>query len=349
MKHPVLNNWSSTSIYACAWVIVMFFHTYVIHVLHQISWIHGLVDAIIFIGIYALLSLAFWFIVYYSRFESKTFLNLLLNHIATGVLAIVCWFSIATNIAKWIIHDLSYQDFLQDFFSQRILEGAFLYVVVTMLYYVYMYYHRFKINALREANLKTMLRESELNALKAQIHPHFLFNSLNSIGSLTLISPEKAHAMVIKLSDFMRYSLSTGSDELSTLGDELDNADKYLDIEKTRYGDKLQILKKVDKAALKHKLPKLIMQPLLENAIKYGVYENIEGSEISIEVILQNEHVHIEICNGFDPKAGAGKGKGIGLKNIRERLKINYRNNAHLQIDQSNNNFKVLLKIPINH
>jgi len=181
--------------------------------------------------------------------------------------------------------------------------------------------------------------------LKSQINPHFIFNSLNSISSLTLSTPEKAREMIVKMSDFLRYSLVQENEQI-TLKDELDQINTYLDIEKIRFGDQLIFESAVDAECLNGQVPRMILQPLFENAIKYGVYESMEPVTIKLFCENMNCELSITITNNFDPETIIKKGEGIGLANIRQRLQLNYGNRDLLMTRLENDQFTVNLRIP---
>jgi two-component system LytT family sensor kinase len=208
------------------------------------------------------------------------------------------------------------------------------------------YYENFKEKVKKEGELKALIREAELHALKSQINPHFLFNSLNSISSLTMSDPAKAQEMVINLSSIMRYSLKHGQNETVSFGTELQNIKLYLAIEKVRFGKKLQPVFNVDEKCYQGVLPNMILQPIFENAIKYGVYEATEPVEILTEASCSGEVLEISVSNSYDPGIRSRKGEGIGLRNIRERLQIIYGNPGLLRIKDTKKQFTIQLTIP---
>jgi two-component system LytT family sensor kinase len=183
--------------------------------------------------------------------------------------------------------------------------------------------------------------------LRSQINPHFLFNSLNSVSSLTITDPEKARTMVIKLSEFMRYALSRKDDKPVTLQSELENLRLYLDIEKVRFGDRLRIEENIDPGCLRSTLPVMILQPLYENAIKHGVYESTKEVIIITSVVCTSEYVEISISNNFDPEAAPVKGTGTGLTNVVRRLELMYGKNATILTEKQKDLFSVKIYIPV--
>jgi LytS/YehU family sensor histidine kinase len=172
-----------------------------------------------------------------------------------------------------------------------------------LVYYLVIYYLNLQEKTKAEGRLNEMVRESELNLLKSQINPHFLFNSLNSISSLTITNPEQAREMTIKLSDFLRYSVSMGNSRFSTLGKEMEHIRKYLDIEKVRFGTKLQYTFTIDEACLDCEIPVMILQPLYENAVKHGVYESTGEVTVQTTTRSVNGYLEILITNDFEPGA----------------------------------------------
>jgi LytS/YehU family sensor histidine kinase len=158
--------------------------------------------------------------------------------------------------------------------------------------------------------------------------------------------PAKAQEMVINLSTLMRYSLRHGQDEKVSFGTELENNKLYLSIEKVRFGDKLRPVFKVDEICFKSVIPNMILQPIYENAIKYGVYEATEPVEIVTEASCNGEFLEITVRNAYDPGVKSKKGEGIGLRNIRERLQIIYGNPGLLNIKDNRKVFTITLSIP---
>jgi signal transduction histidine kinase len=206
---------------------------------------------------------------------------------------------------------------------------------------------------LREQEFAKLATEAQLSALRAQINPHFLFNSLTTIGYLINTAPEKAFETLMKLTRLLRGVLrSTG--EFCTLGEEMKLIESYLDIEKARFEEKLSVKIEVAKDLENLRVPALILQPLVENAIKHGISENKNGGEVKISVNLetQNGEVFLKV-SVFD--SGAGKraeklphSNGVGLKNIRERLQSYYGKTAGLTMNyDSKNGTSAEIKLPL--
>jgi len=241
-----------------------------------------------------------------------------------------------------------YKDLLIISIPNKIVSGSIFYVVLALIYYLYVYYINLQERIKVESRLREVLKETELNMLKSQINPHFLFNSLNSVSSLTITNPEKARDMVIMLSDFLRYSVSTNNTSFTTLEKEMANIQRYLEIEKVRFGDKLVFAFKLEGTCKDHEIPVMLLQPLFENAIKHGVYESTEKVEIEMDCEYKEGFLEIRIVNDFDPHAHGRKGSGLGLKNIRERMRLLYHDSNLLKTAIVKNRFEVRLSIPVN-
>jgi sensor histidine kinase YesM len=197
------------------------------------------------------------------------------------------------------------------------------------------FYRELREKDVLEEKLKTLAAQAELKALRAQINPHFLFNSLNTIASLVSTNPSKAEEAVERLADIFRYALSASDKELVTLRDELDFIDSYLEIEKARFGDKLKISRAVLPEILDTLIPSLILQPLAENSIKHGSAEN---GEVRMEIIgyMDGDTVKVKIKDegrGVPEEIRMGAyTNGTGLRNVNERLKKVYGDDYGLEI-----------------
>jgi LytS/YehU family sensor histidine kinase len=271
----------------------------------------------------------------------------LLNFLTLGILVIVVWISSGFFLMKALFaHNEFVTQSIMLSVPYRITSGILLFILIMMVYYLIVYSRNLKEKIRNEAKLQTLVKEAELNMLKSQINPHFLFNSLNSVSSLTLNDPAGAREMIIKLSEFLRYSLKHTERNRNPLKDEIENIRRYLDIEKVRFGDKLQFNFGCDELSANWLVPNMILQPLFENAVKHGVYESTEPVRIEMNCNADEGFLVIRIRNNFDKDSPGRRGAGIGLKNIRERLKLLYGRDDLLQHSKEDGAFTVKLMIP---
>lgn len=199
----------------------------------------------------------------------------------------------------------------------------------------------------RKEESERILRDAELYNLRQQLQPHFLFNSLNSIIALIGIKPDEARNMTFQLSDFLRGTMRKDDKQLIPLTDEIAHLKLYLDIEKVRFGHRLTTTFHMQEEANGANVPSMIIQPLLENAIKFGLYNVIGEVEITIDIRLENYMLYITITNPFDSdQFESRKGTGFGLSSIQRRLYLLYSRTDLLANSIHDNIFTSTLKIP---
>jgi two-component system, LytTR family, sensor kinase len=199
---------------------------------------------------------------------------------------------------------------------------------------------------LREKETETLMREAELAGLRQQFQPHFIFNSLNSISALAGANPNQARRMIEQLSDFLRGTVKRETNQLVPLREEFNHLQLYLEIEKVRFGHRLKADVKSDEVALEMKLPSLLLQPILENAIKFGLYDTVGEVVISLTARTEHNNLIIEISNPFDPSATPKSGTGFGLNSIQRRLSLLFYRNDLLNTQRNENTFTTIIKIP---
>lgn len=346
MEHPVTANRFSGLIYwffpIAIGVIQAVFNSYYQILPVTVAFIDGLTFSLV-LGI---LGIAAWYVVRYNDPEKSAVIQILASHVAAAFVFAYLWMLSSGIIAKTLINDIKYNQYLNDLFTVRIIGGFLFYTLLASIYYAYVYRQHDREKQDRETEWQLQIRKTQLSALKSQINPHFLFNTLNSIASLTLTNPEKAHGMVIALSDFMRYSLRKPQDDMVTLKVELTNIGLYLQIEKIRFGNHLMYQFDVEEECNNHLIPNLILQPVFENAIKYGVYETSKPVEIVLKARKSHNAMEIKISNDFDPESVPVKGEGVGLTNIQDRLRLLYGSSRLLTTERSKTQFLVTMIIP---
>ena len=201
----------------------------------------------------------------------------------------------------------------------------------------------------RKAEAEQLTKEAELFKLRQQLQPHFLFNSLNSISALTGTQPEKARHMINQLSEFLRGTLKKDEKQWNTLEEELQYLQLYLDIEKVRFGHRLQTDILYDDEALALKLPPMLLQPVVENAIKFGLYDTTGEVLIRMKAQKLDSHLEVSVQNPFDPETSQPlKGTGFGLASIQRRLFLLFARNDLLKTQKEDDHFITTIIIPQN-
>jgi sensor histidine kinase YesM len=347
MEHPFLKNTKILFIYTAIWVLICIIHFAILNYFYAVKALPAFIDSILFNFLFWILGVSVWYIVKYLKPSKLTPFNMAINHITAITILLLVIISLGISVLNISFsHDYVYCAFLNKSIAWRTVSGLFYYSILALIYYIIIYYNDLQERTSHEANLKEMIKTAELDLLKSQINPHFLFNSLNSISSLTITSPEKAQTMIIKLSDFLRYSITPSSSVFSTLKMELENINHYLDIEQVRFENKLIYENKIDEDCLNKKLPAMILQPLYENALKHGVYESTEPIKILTICKMEGNSLSIKISNNVDAMARNRKGAGIGLKNIIDRMKLIYGSGQLLKTNKTANVFTAEMIIP---
>jgi two-component system, LytTR family, sensor kinase len=204
-------------------------------------------------------------------------------------------------------------------------------------------------NRKRRNDAERLAKEAELFKLRQQLAPHFLFNSLNSISALIASRPEQARKMIQQLSDFLRGNLRKEDQQWMPLAEELQYLELYLEIEKVRFGHRLSTELDYAPECLEYRLPSMLLQPIVENAIKFGLYDTTESVTISIRARMDNNYIRIEVTNPFDPETSRPKkGTGFGLTSIQRRLYLLFARPDLLETRVEENLFITTVRIPAN-
>jgi two-component system, LytTR family, sensor kinase len=202
-------------------------------------------------------------------------------------------------------------------------------------------------NRQRRNDAERLAKEAELFKLRQQLAPHFLFNSLNSISALIGSRPEQARKMIQQLSDFLRGNLKKEDQQWVPLSEEIQYLELYLDIEKVRFGHRLSTVIICEEECLERKLPPMLLQPIVENAIKFGLYDTTEAVTIAIRARLDGKFVRIEVENPFDPETSRPKkGTGFGLTSIQRRLYLIFARPDLMETHVNDNLFTTIVRIP---
>lgn len=346
-NNPILENFKNFYLYLIFWIIISAINFILIYIGQNINLKTALIDSLIFNFLLAGLGLSFWFPAKYISFEKNKAAKIFFNHVISGILTASLWLFLGYFIISNIISNSeTYNNFFFNTLSWRFLIGILFYFLITTFYYVIIYYKGFQERIIHESELKNLVTEAELRSLKFQINPHFIFNSLNSMSALTTINPDKAKSMILNLADFLRYTLANNENQKNKLSEELKNIKLYLEIEKIRFEDKFEFIDEIDPLCFDCYVPNMILQPLVENAIKHAVYESIEKVTLKLSCKKEDNFIKIFLENNFEDETSSSKGTGIGLQNIKKRLEIIYDQKNLINIQKDKNIFTVEIKIP---
>ena len=225
--------------------------------------------------------------------------------------------------------------------------GVPLYALSLGLHYLMLAFEASREAERRALESQVAQREAEVRALRAQLNPHFLFNSLNSINALVGSDPEGARRMCASLGDFLRTTLALGARDAVTVAEELALVERYLAIERVRFGVRLQVERRLEPATESCLVPPLLLQPLVENAVKHGVADRLEGGTVTISSWTRDGRLLLEVENEVDESGGGRPGTRLGLENVRRRLDALAGREARLDARRENGRFRVTVTLPM--
>jgi two-component system LytT family sensor kinase len=347
MRHPVLTNKARLIVWWLIWIFITLGQQLLFYYAFGSFTTAAIPDGIISLVIYSGIGLSLWYPFRYFNAANGRTLTVIANLFISGSISVILWLLATKYFTLAILPKPNdYQAYWETSFPYRIGTGVFIYGLIVLAYYLFVTLYNLSEKNAKEARLESLVKETELKMLRSQINPHFLFNSLNSISSLTITDPDRARDMVIRLSEFMRYALSKKDEQPVSLRSELENLRLYLEIEKVRFGDRLSTEENIEENCLEIKMPVMLLQPLYENAIKHGVYESTERVAIRTNVSCHDGYLEILISNNYDPAPSSVRGTGTGLKNVARRLDLFYANKASVKTTKENGIFTVTLFIP---
>jgi len=346
--HPILSHIRRLGLYLLAWVPLAGILVYLLARAGE-SWMVAAAITVPLCFVYAFLCLAAWYPCKTTPVESSSFLRLLLTHFTAAVLLSTLWVQLAKSLASGLTHWASFSglnDRASAYLPLMWVTGVLLYVLSVTLHYVLLAEQASREAQERALEARVLARDAELKALRAQVNPHFLFNCLHSISALTSVDGGKARDMCILLADFLRTTLRVGGKEAITIEEELALIRGYLAIEKVRFGARVKMEEHVEDDTLGVLLPPLLLQPLVENAIRHGVANLPEGGVISLNIQRSGGFVSILVENSFDPDTPSKLKTGLGLDNVRRRLHARYGDDANAVFGSSGTTFSVKLRLP---
>lgn len=348
--HPILASKERLLLYLTGWLLLACLFASMGVLSANLGWVEALALTIPMAGVYAFICLAALYVCRAFPVQETSFLKLIAVCIAASSLSSSFWLLI---IKGWVTL-LSQFDVTRDLDSKfqgmvpvMLGSGVLLYLLAVVVHYLILAFESSREVERHALELEAFAREAELKALKTQIHPHFLFNSLNAISALTTVDPSAAREMSLRLGEFLRKTLKLAATQMITVAEELALIDDYLAIEKARFGPRLSFMQEVDEGALRCTVPALLLQPLVENAIKHGIANTLEGGVIRLEIRHRGSRLSLAVMNPREPDVPAQATNGVGLKNISGRLSSIYGNEARLDTVEADASFRAEISLPV--
>jgi LytS/YehU family sensor histidine kinase len=301
-------------------------------------------DSLITNGLLAIACIILSNLLGYYQPKNETILFIL---VLTLMLALIITFASKFALNFLFVDNLTYQSFLN---LSLLVRFIIVFIFLAWCALANILWYRLEEQSATQQRLLTaqnLSKEAELNKLRHQLQPHFLFNSLNSVYALTIVNPKEAGTMITKLAAFLRGTLKRDDEVWVSVGEEMEYIQLYLDIEKVRFSHRLNIDINIDEDTLNLYLPGTLLQPIVENAIKFGLYNTSAAITISMQVKVENNVLVIMVQNPYDPEMKAAGGTGFGLSAIKRRLYLLFADEKLLKTKATEDNlFITTLKIP---
>ena len=344
--HPLLARRERLLLYLAGWTAIGSLLT-VLVAPGRFPWTDAAILILPVTVVYGFLSLSTWYIVRVQPLQSVPASRLALIHFiaalvsSSGLLLMLQGWAWVLRTFPRLSIDLATSD-LRFLFG----GGILLYFLAAATHYLLAAFEQSRESERRSYEAQLSARDSELKALRAQVDPHFLFNSLNSISALTTVDPAAARSMTERLAEFFRASVAAGRRDLLPLDDELDLARRYLEIEQIRFGERLKVSITATDEARRCRVPALMLQPIVENAVKHGIAHALSGGRIDISGARRGSLLVVRVTNPVDADAPASAGTSFGLQAVRDRLRAASPRDAAVDARREGDRFTVDLQLP---
>ncbi|MEO8258646.1 MAG: histidine kinase [Acidobacteriota bacterium] len=346
--HPILGRVERLAAYLAAWLVVCALLAAVFTRLGLAS-VEALALLLPLCLVYAFVCLSAWYVSRAVPLRSSSVIQVLTSSALAASIASGLWLGLTE---AWITVLSSTEAFAPaaERYAQQIpfvfAAGVLLFLLALAVHYALLAFEVAREAERRQLALELLTRDAELRALRAQIDPHFLYNSLNSISALTASDPAGARRMCVLLGGFLRDTLSLSSRQRIPLAEELALADSFLSIEQVRFGARLRVDRRIDDGSAACLVPPLLLQPLVENAVTHGIAGLVDGGVIRLEISRRNGHCSIRLENPCEPEARPARTGGMGLDNVRRRLDAMFGPDASIEIHAGAAQFRVELSLP---
>ena len=330
-------------LFLACWLIIIADHAMVLH-FFGLSWKVAIIDSLISNSILLLFSLLIMNTLRYYLPRGSQYIHIFF----TSIFLNISWLLLTKLILKLFLHkNEGYEELLQNSLSIRFSIAFLLLGCVTLISILWYNQQEQKENETKQIDADKLAKEAELFKLRQQLQPHFLFNSLNSINALIGTRPKEARKMVQQLSDFLRGTIKKEELQWVTFQEELQYLELYLDIEKVRFGNRLTTNVAIDEGLELLQIPALLLQPVVENAIKFGLYDTVGDTAITLYAAKQGNNLVISVSNPFDAETSTPKqGIGFGLQSIQRRLYLLFGRTDLLITKAEDNIFTTTIQVP---
>jgi len=347
--HPLLAEKRWFGLYLAAWLLAAALLAALVKFMGNLAWEAALALALPLALLYAFLCLPAWYLCRAFPLSRTAPSRLVTVHLLAAAVTSALWVTLGTawsallaRFSYWLNVEAEYLRVMPVFAG----VGLLLFWLSVVGHYLVIAFEEARLTEKQALEFRIHAREAELKALRAQIDPHFLFNSLNSISALTSANPAAARRMCLGLADFLRQTLQRGAQRHISLAEELELAQAFLAIEQVRFGARLQVEETIAEDSKPCFVPPLVLQPLLENAINHGIAHLVEGGTITLAAQRNGGRLQLAVENPCDPDRPRSTRPGIGLENVKQRLLTLFGTEARVDILENAGRFRVELSLP---
>ena len=346
--HPILARGSRLALYLGLWGLVSALLAQLIAGRAGLTWLQAASVALPVALVYAFVCLSAWYVARSLPIKTTGTARILFTGIVSSTLSSAVWLAVAgywlsVLVARgWLPESArggGYNSLIFGF-------GVLLYLLALAVGYLLVLFEESRATDRRTLEVQVLAREAELRSLRSQLDPHFLFNCLHSISALTTADPAAARRMCLLLAEFLRETLALGSESRITVARELKLVDRFLAVERIRFGDRLDVDLAADASAATCLVPPLLLQPLVENAVTHGIAHLLDRGTIRIAASRTPARLSIVVENPCDPDRPRGTGAGVGVSNVRKRLGALYGAEAIVNSSEQGGVWRMELSFP---
>ncbi|GGC96195.1 sensor histidine kinase [Undibacterium terreum] len=350
--HPILTNARKLLWYLSAWMLTGLFVALLMVTAELASWGSALLFALPAALLYSFVASSAYYVCRSLPLSKRHFIFAVAVFGGSSLIAGFAWLAICqvwNQLAQTLAGDYAAVNISQHVAVVLFAAGCGFYLLSILAHDVLIAFDTMRLAERRAAESKVLARDAELQVLRTQINPHFLFNSLNSISALTTMDGPAARSMTIELAQFFRQTLALSEKQVIPLADEIALCSSFLAIEKIRFGKKLGSEMDVADNAQRALIPPMILQPLIENAIKHGIRDLVDGGTVTLQAFAREQWLHVSVSNPVDSNPTTTAGNGTGLKNIRQRFASIYGDRARVDWTLAEGQFVVEMALPLSY
>lgn len=347
--HPLLKRPKNFVLLLLIWLPVLLGYISLESTISGTPWLHALLlfGPVMMLQLFIVVSI--WYVCRTIPLDAHNIVNFIFKHGGTAIIITAIWLQITMMYSEGLVliyRTEIWREYFNKAFPLLMATGFLFYFLSSLLHYLLISQEDAQKAEQEAVENKLLASHAELESLKSTIHPHFLFNSLTALSTLTVTSPDKAQKMCLQLSDFLRYSLQYSQKEFTTIKDEVEHTKNYLNVEQIRLGNRLSYSFDVDRNAEQIRVLPFTLLPLVENAVKHGIQDRVLGGSIQLEAKLRDDNLFVRVTNPCDEERQSKQTEGHGLSVLQKRLDTTYKGEAELFAGKQNDNFVVRLYVP---